>query len=234
MKKLKKILLIALAAVLALVIGFFVFLMIPRHAENPAQAAASTEAVAVSAMGDDYFFDGPGEDALLIFYPGAPVDALAYGPLLKKIAAGGIDCYAVQMPMNMAILGQDRADDIISRMPYSRYLIGGHSMGGLAAAGYAGKHPDQVSGVVLLAAYPGNEVTQPVLSVYGTEDGVLNPGRLEKGRGLVRDAYEEHCIPGANHANFGNYGTQFRDGTAAISADEQQQITADYILGMFR
>lgn len=40
------------------------------------------------------------------------------------------------------------------------------------------------------------------------------------------------CIPGGNHAQFGNYGVQKGDGTASISAEEQQVQTALAISNM--
>ncbi len=37
-------------------------------------------------------------------------------------------------------------------------------------------------------------------------------------------------IKGGNHAQFGSYGEQYGDGTAAIPAEEQRKITVDAIL----
>ena len=40
---------------------------------------------------------------------------------------------------------------------------------------------------------------------------------------------EKEVITGGNHAGFGNYGVQKGDGTAAIAAEEQQEITAQMV-----
>lgn len=45
----------------------------------------------------------------------------------------------------------------------------------------------------------------PVLSLYGSEDGVLNMERYAKALPLAARLLE-HVIQGGNHAQFGNYG----------------------------
>ena len=41
--------------------------------------------------------------------------------------------------------------------------------------------------------------------------------------------YKEVVIKGGNHANFGDYGRQKKDGKASISRDKQQSITVKEI-----
>jgi len=43
--------------------------------------------------------------------------------------------------------------------------------------------------------------------------------------------YKEVCIEGGNHAQFGSYGTQKGDGTAAIPAEEQWARTVEVFVG---
>jgi len=54
------------------------------------------------------------------------------------------------------------------------------------------------------------------------EDKILDRSKLSGGR-------NEEEIEGGNHAQFGNYGAQKGDGAASISAEEQQNFTADQI-----
>ena len=86
-------------------------------------------------------------------------------------------------------------------------------------------------GLVLLASYPTEEISTPVLSIYGTEDKVLNTGKYKKTKaaGLWPADFTEVIIKGGNHAQFGNYGEQKGDGSPAITAAEQQKETADAI-----
>ena len=60
-----------------------------------------------------------------------------------------------------------------------------------------------------------------------SEDGVLNREKYEADRTNLPQDTTETVIDGGCHAGFGSYGAQKGDGTPAISAEEQQQQTAD-------
>ena len=87
--------------------------------------------------------------------------------------------------------------------------------------------------MVLWAAYSTQDLTDSglaVLSVYGSEDGVLDREKYEQYRpNLPADAVEI-VIDGGCHAGFGHYGAQDGDGIPAISSDEQIVRTVDEIL----
>ena len=63
--------------------------------------------------------------------------------------------------------------------------------------------------------------------IYVSEDGVLNREKYEADRANLPQDTTETVIDGGCHAVFGSYGAQKGDGTPAISAEEQQQQTAD-------
>ena len=225
--------LIAILVVIVLVSAVLLYLERFYHAEASAWAALKSDA-AVSVVQTDYgwLFDGPSQDTALIFYPGAKVQTEAYAPLLRELAAGGMDVCLVSMPFRLALLGVNSADAVMRDAPYSNWFIGGHSLGGAMAARYAADHADRLTGVVLLAAYPTRPLKQDLveISVSGTEDGVLNRDKVAAGRAYAPEKSYEYVIDGANHAQFGNYGEQKGDGTAQISAEEQQLQTAAFIL----
>ena len=85
---------------------------------------------------------------------------------------------------------------------------------------------------MLLAAYPMKELGEDieVISVRGTEDGVLDLERYENGMKLAAGELRELLIQGGNHAQFGSYGPQKGDGEPLIAAEEQLRETADFIL----
>lgn len=100
------------------------------------------------------------------------------------------------------------------------------------AASYAAKHGEELGGLVLLAAYATADLTDSaldVLSLYGSEDGVLNMEKQENYRKNLPETTVEIVIPGGNHAGFGSYGAQDGDGEASISAAQQIQYTAEAI-----
>ena len=86
---------------------------------------------------------------------------------------------------------------------------------------------DNQRGIVLLASYPTKAVDEPLLLLYGTEDGVLNRERVAEASHY--GSVETRVIEGGNHASFGDYGPQAGDRPAAISAREQQEQTLSAI-----
>ena len=66
-----------------------------------------------------------------------------------------------------------------------------------------------------------------VYSTYGSEDGVLNREKYEADRVNLPQDTTETVIDGGCHAGFGSYGAQKGDDAPVISAEEQQQQTAD-------
>ena len=72
-----------------------------------------------------------------------------------------------------------------------------------------------------------------VISLYGSEDGVLNREKYLDYRGNLPKSTEdpksteEIIIEGGNHAGFGSYGLQDGDGESLISGEDQVEITAD-------
>ena len=210
---------IPVAVLAVLLLSFGIWVSDYYHADETALDALQSELVTQTDFG--WLFDGPGDSSVLIFYPGAKVQEIAYAPLLLQLADSGLDICLVKMPFNLAIFGVNKADDIRSRYDYQRTYIGGHSLGGVMAAMYAANH--DLDGVILLASYPTKALDEPILNIYGSEDSVLNIDRVETAEqyGTV----EENVLYGGNHAQFGNYGMQKGDGEATISPAEQQTET---------
>ena len=81
-----------------------------------------------------------------------------------------------------------------------------------------------------LIFYPGGKVENtayaPLLHDLA-EDGVLNREKYEADRINLPQDTTETVIDGGCHAGFGSYGAQKGDGAPVISAEEQQQQTAD-------
>lgn len=209
-----------------------VYLNIHYEADREAVAAFAGNSVSsVVKIDGGYFVDGRGEDTALVFYPGAKVDADAYLPLMQQLADRGIDCFLLEMPMRMALFDANAADKVMNRNEYDTWIVSGHSMGGLIAADYAARHA-AADGVVLLAAYPSQPVPDTVrlLSVYGSNDKVLERETYANAKTYFPANATEVVIEGGNHAQFGNYGEQSGDGEAAVSRGEQQAQTVRAIL----
>lgn len=170
----------------------------------------------------------------LIFYPGGKVEHTAYTPLMEALASEGILCVLVEMPFRLAVLDMNAADGIPSAFPeVERWYMGGHSLGGSMAASYLASHTESFEGLILLGSYSTADLSGTdlrVLSVYGSEDGVLNREKYAAYRPNLPEGFTETVIKGGNHAYFGAYGEQEGDGTATVTPAEQLGKTVKAIL----
>ena len=227
---------ILISAVLAVLFGLCIFLGTYYHADDTALAAlVSDDDICVEQTSYGWLFDGANEDDLLIFYPGARVEASAYAPLCRQLAVSGFDVCLVEMPFRLSIFGKDKADDIVVEGYKHRYICG-HSLGGVTAAAYADERCDMIDGVVLLASYTATELDDgmKVVLVYGSQDGVMNKDRFDKCLDNVPDDRLLHIIDGGNHSQFGSYGLQHGDNEADIGMERQIDETVEVISEAFR
>jgi len=227
----------AAAAVLIIFIACVIYVSDYYHADEAAIYAFSPlPEGAVRTMSDGMItYEPEKHDTGLIFYPGGKVEYTAYEPLMLACAERGITCVLLEMPFNLAVLDMNAADVIPEKYPdIENWYIAGHSLGGAMAAAYAHDNPDAFDGLILLAAYSTKALTGTgleVLSIYGSEDGVLDSEKYAENIVNLPENYQEHIIDGGCHAYFGMYGPQDGDGTPTISNTEQINLAADIIAG---
>lgn len=170
----------------------------------------------------------------VIFYPGGKVEYTAYAPLLQSCASEGIVCVLIQMPFNLAVLDINAAEGIQEMYPeIDKWYIGGHSLGGSMAATYLADNPEEYEGLILLGSYSTADLSGTdleVLSLYGSEDKVLNREKYDENKSNLPDDFTEVVIEGGCHAYFGVYGEQEGDGTPTISNEEQIERTVAAIV----
>ena len=233
-KKIKMALYIVLALIIIMACLSVWYVNDYSHADASVNAYLNgTENVSVEKVENGLFLDGPGNDSALIFYPVAKIEYVSYLPLFMELANDGVDCFIVEMPCNLAFLGADSADAIIGdgKYSYDEWYISGHSLGGVAASSYAINHKDKISGLILLASYPVDDLgNMSVLSIYGSNDKTLNKETYDKSKELMDYNLTEYVIDGGNHAQFGSYGKQSGDGVATISPENQRIQTEMEIL----
>lgn len=187
--------------------------------------------VEMQTLQDDTLIFAPDEStAGFIFYPGGKVEHEAYIPLMQALAAKGIFCALLEMPFHLAILDIDGADGIREKYPQIQtWYLGGHSLGGVAAASYLAKHEEDFAGLVLLGSYSTEDFSETklnILSIYGSEDKVLNREKYEENKPNLPTDFTEVVLEGGCHAYFGMYGAQDGDGTPTMTNEEQIRVTA--------
>ena len=205
------------------------------HADEEVIATFESDAlIAVTELENgDLVFEPKSAKTGLIFYPGGKVEYTSYIPLMKACAEQGILCVLVEMPFNLAVFDVNAADGIIEEYPeIEEWYIGGHSLGGSMAASYLENHADDYEGLILLGSYSTVDFSDSdlnVLSIYGSEDQVLNKEKYDEYKSNLPEDYTEVVIDGGCHAFFGVYGKQDGDGIPTISNEEQIQMTTTEI-----
>ena len=232
-----KICAIALIFILCLTGVFFIYTANYYHATTVAVEAMTDNQNITITYKDDMAIFTPEVNAKkigLIFYPGAKVEYTAYAPLMSKLAKNGITCVLIKMPFNLAVFDISAANSAISDVSnITTWYISGHSLGGAMASAYAASNADKLSGIILMGAYPSSDLSKTdlkMLAMYGSNDEVINKTKLSETKTNAPSNSLYFEIEGGNHAGYGNYGVQKGDGTATISADEQQNIVTSKIL----
>ena len=221
-----------LAGAGALVVACGLYLGDYYRADEAAIAAFGTEdSVEVRVLADGRTAYLPEQPRVgLIFYPGGKVEHIAYVPLMQACAREGILCVLTEMPFRLAVLDVDAADGIREQFPdVEKWYIGGHSLGGAMASAYLEARADAFEGLILLGAYASADLSQSglkVLSLYGSEDGVLDREKYDSSKPNLPESFTETVIEGGCHAGFGLYGAQKGDGVPTLTAEEQIELTA--------
>jgi hypothetical protein len=183
-----------------------------------------------------YAFEPQGKEPTVgfIIYPGGLVEPAAYAPAAHALADKGYLTVIVKMKNDIAI-GQNalRANRVINDYPgIAKWVIGGHSLGGVGASDYVRQFTENIVGVVLWASYTAeafriDDKDIPVISIYGTNDGVSTFEELQDAAGYLPPDTQWVPIEGGNHTQFGWYDTspdplQPEDNPADITREDQQ------------
>jgi len=202
------------------------------------RAAYSDPKVTVTQQNAYFKVDAaqPGAQVGMVFYPGGLVSPESYldpvGKMVDSARQQGVNLrvYLVRPPLNLSVLDYAAAEKVISEdSQVENWVVGGHSLGGAMACRYASGSSEgasKVKGLFLLAAYCDTDISvssKKVLSIYGSNDQVLNLGLLEQYSKNLPSSSRKKVITGMNHAQFGAYGMQKGDGPAQISLQTAQE-----------
>ena len=89
----------------------------------------------------------------VVFYPGALVDPRAYVPNLLPLAEAGHPVVILKLPYNIAFFDPNGAQAVMDANPeVERWVVGGHSLGGVMASSVAGRDDARIRGLLLWAS----------------------------------------------------------------------------------
>ncbi len=241
MKIIKRILLGLVVVSVLFILGFVFWAETPLGPAPEALSALESDANVVVTDDDYITFEPVGAQPVtgFIFYPGGRVDYRSYAAPLRAIAEQGYLVVSVPVRLNLAFFDINAADAVFAEYPeIEHWVVGGHSLGGVASALFAKEQP-QVEGIVFWASYPADDSLNnsglKMLSIYGTND-MAGMAKFDETRPLLVADAKYVVIDGGNHAQFGDYGTQPGDKEATISRADQQlqvvQATVEFLEGL--
>lgn len=225
--------------VAAIILGVFI-IYISQYYETESQVnevLGSSAQVEVTTSDNMLIFTPKGilPSEGIILYPDKKVEYTAYAPIMNMIASQGFQCILMEMPYNLPSLDKNAAQDAIDKFQFvSDWYIAGHGMGGTTAAEFASAQSDLFQGVILLGAYSNVDLSDSglkVLSIYGSEDKIMDIEKYNKKVDLLPADYKEVIIPGGNHDSFGYYGEHKGDGMPTITKYQQQAYSAVHVVG---
>jgi len=229
MKVLRNVVVGLLVVAMIGMLGFVIWAQTPLKAAPEALAALKSDSKIMVTLGDYVTFKPANFEptTAFVFYPGGHVDYRAYAAPLHKIAEHGFLVILLPVRLNLAFFDVNAADKAIADFPeIQHWIVGGHSLGGVAAALYVRKK-NNVDGVIFWASYPADDSLKTsdlkFLSIYGTQDmGGMEP--FDKSRTLLPADTQFVVIDGGNHGQFGDYGFQPGDKQATITRAAQQSL----------
>jgi pimeloyl-ACP methyl ester carboxylesterase len=232
MQLLKRILLGLLIVGLVATLGFIIWAETPLKAAPEALSALESDSNVTVTVADYIAFQPTSSEpnTAFVFYPGGRVDHRAYAVPLRRIAEQGYLVILLPVRLNLAFFDVNAADRAIADFPQiQHWVLGGHSLGGVAAALYASKK-DNLDGIIFWASYPADDALKntkmKILSIYGTRD-MGDKDAFDASRANLPADAEFVIIDGGNHGQFGDYGFQRGDNVAEISRAEQQSQVVD-------
>jgi predicted esterase len=177
---------------------------------------------------------------VFVYYPGGRVPAQSYEFMARALAAQGITVAIPVMPLELAVISPNRASEIrmtleAAGMKITKFIVGGHSLGGAMAAKYAFSNP--VDGLILMGAYSVDDLTGKtfkVLDLAAEHDGLATTEKVKAGLAKLPSGSSVDIIAGGVHAFFGRYGAQSGDGSPTVARDVFEKILIEKLSHYFQ
>lgn len=167
------------------------FLAVQDWGVDPAVLTSNGNVTVETTDAEIRFVPGRPRAAGLIFFQGALVDPEAYAPFLRSVAEAGYPAFLVKLPLRgfsteaAAVEAGVRARAILQEegAEQRRWIVGGHSKGGLFASRIAAAHPQQIDRLLLIGTAHPREIDLSgsdlaVTKIVATRDGIATPRRV--------------------------------------------------------
>ncbi len=232
----KKILKILGAFWILIGIAFFIFMYSSVSAKGFDKSILESNSTIEVIISNEYISFEPKSisKSTIFFYPGALVDPFAYAPLCRKLSDNGYKTTIIRMPWRMATKGYNLIKEK-NLLTNKNYTLIGHSQGGKMAGQFVYENPNEIDNLILLGTTHPRDIDLSnldvnVLKIFGSNDGVASPEKIEKNKSNLPMDTKYYEIEGGNHSQFGYYGHQMGDNKANITREEQTNLIVNKIL----
>ncbi|MCD7807247.1 MAG: alpha/beta hydrolase [Lachnospiraceae bacterium] len=224
--------------VLLVVIGIFALLVIGVLLyHNQAYPEAAAIAGEMERVGKDYYFRGESNVGFIIF-SGAKTDEKAYAYMAKLLHDKGYNVIIPKQRFYLSLFGTKHGKEMMTSHPeIKKWILIGHSLGGMPVSRIAAMRPENLAGLVFLATYASVDLSDldiGTIRITADHDGIMNNDFMMKYDCNLPHGASNIVLQGANHQGFAAYhSTSGRDGKATISWQEQNEQTVQLILDYF-
>jgi len=204
---------------------------------NKAFPEALKIAAQMEKIGGDYYFNGDSKVGFIIF-SGAKADERSYAYIAKLLHDEGHTVVIPKVPFHLSVFGIDHGFEIMENNPQiKKWILVGHSLGGVPVSRIAAKQPDKILGVVFLATMASTDLSKldiPALRITAENDKIMSKKMMDSYSGNLPQNSLNIELKGANHQGFAAYNSFLsRDGEATITWQKQNEETVRLILDFF-
>ncbi|MCD8326470.1 MAG: alpha/beta hydrolase [Lachnospiraceae bacterium] len=205
---------------------------------NQAYPEAVEIAGEMERVGKDYSFRGHSGVGFIIF-SGAKTDEKAYAYIAKLLHEQGHTVVIPKQRFYLSLFGTKHGMEIMDSYPgIQKWILIGHSLGGMPVSRIAAAGPDGLAGLAFLATYASVDLSKldiGAIRITADHDGIMNNDFMMRYDGNLPHNASNIMLQGANHQGFAAYhSTSGRDGEASLSWQEQNEQTVRLILDYFK
>ncbi len=185
----------------------------------------------------DYWLHGESDVGFMIF-TGAKVNETGYAYIANLLHEAGYTVVIPNEPFTMSAFGTNHGIEIIKEhTEIKKWILIGHSLGGVPVTRIAARAPEYLTGIVYLASYASSDLSGldfPALRITAENDGVMNNERMNSYEHNLPAGSETVMLEGGIHRGFGSYLSRFsREEETTLTWKEQNELSVEIILDFY-
>ncbi len=187
--------------------------------------------------GRDYWFYGDSGVGFIIF-TGAKVNETGYAYIAGLLHEKGHTVVIPNQIFTMSAFGTNHAIEIMKEhTEVNKWILIGHSLGGVPVSRVAAQSPEYLTGIVYLASYASVDLSGlsfPALRITAENDGVMNNDRMNSYAANLPPGSQTIELKGGIHRGFGSYNSRFsREQETTLNWKEQNELSVQLILDFY-